>query len=184
MNQVYTQKRIQFEAYRYAGPAVYSTGQALPTNPQPWLTFKTLGFDGERYPYLRSRTAEGLLAELPIRPGDWIVLAADNRNRVLTDPDFQAAFEVYVEAPQPAKAPPVEVPGTVSAPPYVLVDLQYGSTMRPTKKFPNGMFGDVATDEEIALCATLKSLAQENARLSAAVEAEASSSPAKSSRTR
>lgn len=42
--------------------------------------------------------------------------------------------------------------------PYTVEDLQFGPHMRPTRKYPDGRFGDILSDDEIAMWRYLQHL--------------------------
>lgn len=47
----------------------------------------------------------------------------------------------------PDQPSPAIIPGM----PYTVVEMQFGPHMRPTRLYPSGRYGDILTDDEIAV---------------------------------
>lgn len=167
--QRYVPRPDVVEAIQYQGPAKVPNSTPDTSLPQqPWLCWSQLGFDGERYPRVKCRSPNGMLEELPLVPGDWVLLdPVNHRNRVLSPVEFAESFQEYVDVPKASGGAMVPELTSVT-PPYAVVDLEFGrGTMRPTRKYPSGSFGEILSEDEVAMWGAFAALSAENARLKA-----------------
>ena len=125
------------------------------------------------------RRGEGLLVETRLSIDDMVLLSPTNRNRVMRHTVFDAEFTPFVETPPPPP-PPVVAPEKVPTLPWTGEEIRFGDNLRLTKRFPDGSYGEIMNDEEVAMWASVKALLELNESRTSSAEVPSGESSADS----